>query len=301
MTLEGFLSQKTTFPFEIIVYDDASTDSTQSIIKEYQGSHPEIVRPIYASENQYSKGHQTIVETFKLARGKYIAICEGDDYWIDPLKLQKQIDGMKQNPECGLCFHSSYVVTDAKGELERGIRFRRSERMKLFTANEVIAGNGGFMHTGSILFTYDILPKIINYPAFVKGVPGDFYIQIMASLRGGALYIDEPMSVYRVNSSSSVSKDLMSSKTNIKNYLLKNIEFIEGMTKITDFQYEREFKSLRNKNLVHFINNAEWRERNAVYENYKKRVSTGFRLKMYILKSHPIAYMIRIIKGLSGN
>ena len=91
--IEGFLMQKTSFPIEILIHDDASTDDTANIIREYEEKFPNIIKPIYQTENQYSKGI-SISATYQFPRalGKYIALCEGDDYWTDPLKLQKQVD-----------------------------------------------------------------------------------------------------------------------------------------------------------------------------------------------------------------
>lgn len=106
--LESFLMQKTNFKFEIIIHDDASTDNTASIIREFEERYPEIIKPIYQTENQYSKG-QSILASFVYprAKGKYIALCEGDDYWIDPYKLQKQVDFLENNEEYSLCFHNA--------------------------------------------------------------------------------------------------------------------------------------------------------------------------------------------------
>jgi len=104
-TLDGFLIQQTSFPVEIIVHDDASTDGTTEIIKEYEVKYPHIIKPIYQTVNQYSKridiGKEFI---FPLARGKYVAYCEGDDYWTDPLKLQKQVSFLEKNKDYGLVF-----------------------------------------------------------------------------------------------------------------------------------------------------------------------------------------------------
>ena len=103
--LEGFVMQKTNFLFEAIVHDDASTDGTAAIIREYAEKYPDIIKPIYETENQYSKRNGSLTRIMDAhMRGKYIAICEGDDYWIDPLKLQKQVDFMEGHPECGLCY-----------------------------------------------------------------------------------------------------------------------------------------------------------------------------------------------------
>lgn len=102
--LDGFVMQKTDFRFEAIVHDDASTDGSAAIIKEYARKYPSIIKPIFENENQYSKHDGTIRRIMnEHTRGKYVAICEGDDYWIDPLKLQKQVDLLESNPSISLC------------------------------------------------------------------------------------------------------------------------------------------------------------------------------------------------------
>ena len=103
-TLEGFLMQKTYFPFEILIHDDASTDATANIIREYEAKYPNIIKPIYQTENQFSKGIRSMYGVFNFPRatGKYIAMCEGDDYWIDENKLQSQADFLEQNEDYGL-------------------------------------------------------------------------------------------------------------------------------------------------------------------------------------------------------
>ena len=103
--LDGFVMQKTNFRFEAIVHDDASTDNSASIIREYAGKYPEIIRPIYETENQFSKKDGSLMRIITEAcHGKYYASCEGDDYWTDPLKLQKQVDYMESHPECAMVF-----------------------------------------------------------------------------------------------------------------------------------------------------------------------------------------------------
>lgn len=103
--LDSFVMQKTTFNFEIIVSDDASTDNTAFIIKQLENRYPELFKTFYHSENQYSKKIPFFYnELVYAAKGKYIAICEGDDYWTDPYKLQKQIDFLEENPEFGLVY-----------------------------------------------------------------------------------------------------------------------------------------------------------------------------------------------------
>ena len=110
--IDGLLMQKTTFPFEILIHDDASTDNTANIIREYEAKYPDIIKPIYQTENQYSKGIKiSITYNFPRVKGKYIAICEGDDSWIDNLKLQKQIDFLENNIEYGLV-HTNFRINN---------------------------------------------------------------------------------------------------------------------------------------------------------------------------------------------
>jgi len=103
--LEGFVIQNTDFNIEFLIHDDASTDGTANIIREYEKKYPELIKPIYQTENQYSKGvRPTFAFNIPRAQGKYIAMCEGDDYWTDPLKLQKQVDFLEANPDYIMCF-----------------------------------------------------------------------------------------------------------------------------------------------------------------------------------------------------
>ena len=114
--LEGFVIQKTNFRFEAIVHDDVSTDGTVAVVKEYAEKYPDIIKPIIETENQYSKQDGSMDRIMMEAcQGKYIALCEGDDYWIDPLKLQKQVDAMEKNPFV-TCVHTGFFTIDKDGK-----------------------------------------------------------------------------------------------------------------------------------------------------------------------------------------
>ncbi|WOJ96775.1 glycosyltransferase family A protein [Congregibacter brevis] len=111
--VHGFLIQKTSFPFEIIVHDDASTDGTTEILEELRSIYPRLIRLVVQDENQWSKGCRLLANhVFTLARGKYIAVCDGDDFWVDPRKLQLQVDFLETNQDFVLCF------TDSQGVIE---------------------------------------------------------------------------------------------------------------------------------------------------------------------------------------
>ncbi len=116
--LDGFVMQKTDFPFEVIVHDDASTDGTADIIREYASKYPELIKPILQPVNLHQLPGKPRRKTFEMekAQGKYVALCEGDDYWTDPLKLQKQFDFMEANPDYTLCGCSTVWLNMVSGE-----------------------------------------------------------------------------------------------------------------------------------------------------------------------------------------
>lgn len=108
-TLDGFLRQETDFPFEVIVHDDASTDATATIIREYAARYPSLIKPIYQHENQYRLGAPVSTQLFAQARGRYIAYCEGDDYWTDPRKLQIQVDFLEHHRDYVMTYHDAFM------------------------------------------------------------------------------------------------------------------------------------------------------------------------------------------------
>ena len=193
--LEGFLSQKTDFPYEILIHDDASTDDTQEIIREYEKMYPEVIRPIYRTENQYSKGICNVSGAFNFprARGKYIAMCEGDDYWTDPGKLQLQADYMERHPDCSMCFHAARIITESKAFVRREIR--PYHKSCIVPAEEVIDKPYNYP-TASLFFRTELGQAL---PGWYHDCPiGDIPIHLFMASRGSVYYFDRFMSVYRL-------------------------------------------------------------------------------------------------------
>lgn len=121
--LDGFMMQKTTSRFEVLIHDDASTDGTQNIIREYEERYPDVIKPIYQTENQYSKGIRiNLSYNFPRARGKYIAFCEGDDYWTTSDKLQKQVDFLENHSDYVMCSHRYKLYFQREEKMEDEIR-----------------------------------------------------------------------------------------------------------------------------------------------------------------------------------
>ncbi len=111
-TLESFLAQETDFPFEVVINDDCSTDGTAAIVADYARRYPTIIRAQLQSENQYQQGNHPCPGLFRLSRGKYIAFCEGDDYWTDPFKLQKQVDFLESHLDYVLTYHDAMAFNE---------------------------------------------------------------------------------------------------------------------------------------------------------------------------------------------
>lgn len=185
--LEGFIKQKTDFIFEVLIHDDASTDKTQVIIKEYCIAHPTLIKPVFQKENQYSQG-VSIWETIQYprAQGKYIAFCEGDDYWTDHLKLQKQVDFLEANPECSAVF-GNFTVYDENNGFTKTMKFSK-HRYKMF---DVMSGLMPGLH--NICIRREVFEQIVPLT-----VNGDIQINYKCALVGQLAYLDENFSVYRI-------------------------------------------------------------------------------------------------------
>ena len=193
--LEGFVMQETGFPFEVIVHDDASTDGTAGIVREYERKYPGIIRGFYQEENQYSKG-VNVMKTFlyPLVRGEFVALCEGDDYWTDPLKLQKQVDALRAHPELDICAHRVKSVQEL-GDGRRKVRYvAPSLRSRVLSAEEVIKGGGWYVSTPSLMCRRDVF--LLETP-MREVVTIDYVLQIQGALRGGMYYLEDCMAVYR--------------------------------------------------------------------------------------------------------
>lgn len=197
-TLKSFLNQETTFPYEVLIHDDASGDKTQSIIKAYAKKYPKIIKPIYQKENKYSKGIEpNITYNFPRAKGKYIAICEGDDYWTDKNKLQLQRDILANDTQISLCFHSGFSLDHQTKAQQKICRVQKQD--SIIATKEIIKGGGSYMPTASLFFRASDTNILCKFFHDYKCPVSDFFFQIILSFEGKIFYIDKPMCVYRVN------------------------------------------------------------------------------------------------------
>lgn len=188
--LDGIIMQKTSFSYEIIIHDDASADGTKEILIEYQNKYPKIIRLILQHENVFSKGHRPFADyVFPAAKGQFLAICEGDDYWIDELKLQKQYDIMLRNPEAVMVFHN-YYKKDKDGRLLKVVYPQKD----MYELEDILRGMIISLHSCFIRKEWcdEVLP-------FIKYKEEHVYFIFLLSTKGSFIKIDEYMGVYRVH------------------------------------------------------------------------------------------------------
>ena len=247
--LDSLLMQKTDFAFEILVHDDASTDRSAEIIRSYERQYPDIIKPIYQTENQHSKG--VLVELFNQdrARGKYMAICEGDDYWTDPEKLQKQVDYMEAHPECSMCVHTAERVSAVTKKTVSAIRPSRKDR--IFSVEEVIEGGGDLFATNSILYSREKMPEMPEF--YLNASIGDYPLAIYGALCGTLYYMDQNMSAYRVDVKNSWTAVQVSNVDKKKKHLQEVAEMLDEINVYTNFQYDHVISRTKKRDRFYIL------------------------------------------------
>lgn len=185
--IESFLAQKTDFAFEVIIHDDASTDGTQEIIKDYRNKYPNIINLKIEKDNQFSiRSVDFVRKMYSNARGKYIAVCEGDDFWTDEHKLQKQVNFLDKNPDHSICFHPVKVFYEDNTMQESFF----PEKGQEISQEALLRSN--FIQTNSVMYrkqTYKPLKEFIS--------PLDWYYHLYHARFGKIGFIDEVMAAYR--------------------------------------------------------------------------------------------------------
>lgn len=291
--IDGFLMQETNFPFEIIIHDDASTDNTVDKIKAYTEKYPHLISTILQIENQHSQGKKIFSMLLNKSKGKYITLCEGDDYWTDKKKLQIQIDLMEQNPECYLSFHPAEELINDK--LTGKVWANHGAKNKLFTDIEMIRSIGNvFCPTASMILNRQVLDPMPDF--FHTVFAGDNFMQFLGSLNGGALFIARNMSIYRRENSGSWStvmkkKDNMSVVENRKNHVFRYIKSLDDMGNFIDQKYRKEVdkkisSSLFSLSLIYLNNNFDKDFRKMLVRSHEVHKPTGL--------LHSILYHFRL-------
>lgn len=232
--LEGFVSQKTNFKFEVLIHDDASTDGTADIIREYEAKYPDLIRAVYQTENQYSR-RVPPDRTFlvPILRGEYIAWCEGDDFWCDPYKLQKQFDYMQAHPQCNICTSRAVFADHDTGRCT----VRPKQAMsRTYTTEEVIMLGGLYFATATFFMraeTFISMPR-----SFLARHFGDWQLLIYGSTGGGCYAMQDVTAVYNNKRSGSHTEKTWKDKAFRDMINKEALQMFERVNEYYNYKYD---------------------------------------------------------------
>ena len=245
--LDGFVMQKTDFAFEVLINDDASTDSSADILREYEAKYPNILRVIYQKENLHSQKKSVSEVLYKIAQGKYIAFCEGDDYWCDPEKLQSQVDLLKEHPDSHIC--AGKVACCAEDGTMLGRAYPSFPlKTQVFSGRDFLArfSTIHFVHLCSYLI--DAAYIRMYYPpenTSARVVPSPFRDAICVMLYAGfgnVCYLDRVMAVHRMGSEAGWSIRFNNSSNEEKKAMkMRSISAVESIDAFFNYVYHDEY------------------------------------------------------------
>jgi glycosyltransferase involved in cell wall biosynthesis len=271
--------QQTTFPFEILVHEDASSDNTASIIKDFEIKYPNLFRCVYQKENQFKKQNTLLKIIFPMSSGKYIAFCEGDDYWTDPYKLQKQVDFLEANPEYGM-MHTGYKKISGK----------TNKTVETYLNSNMPTGDIYINYlTKSFIFTATVLARkglIDEYNDRLgdfsnKWPMGDRPIWLYIASKSKVGFLNECMAVYRKNGDSVTSFKSIYDEIEFfrKSYEVR-FYFIDHIRRVPESVRNKMFKSYYSELLKYYYNASDYMNSKKAF--YELKSIYGFDYKDYI-------------------
>lgn len=294
-TLEGFVSQKTDFKYEVIINEDASTDNTAAIIREFEEKYPDIIKPLYHKENEYGKVDRIQKYFIPMAKGKYIAFCEGDDYWCDENKLQNQYNIMESNPDVSICVHKVQCINEDGSlnsktfHMDNGTQKVAQDKL----AEMLLSVNGYCFHTSS----YFIRKTVMTSPEYQKmqgTFNGDVRFLRSSLLHGNAYYIDEIYSCRRLMSAGSWNERMQ--KSSNKEKMAFYAKQIKGEIIFGELGYSQFSQQIIN-NIYHLLVGVAVKFKSESVKEYLSTVEEKFdrkaisqpsvKLKYYVLRSFP--------------
>lgn len=233
-SIKSVLSQKTTFPFKLIIAEDCSSDNTREIVLKFQKENPSKIKLILQNENVGA--NQNNIALLNSLEGKYVAALEGDDYWIDPFKLQKQVDILEHDNTLSMTCHASQEVN------EEGEQFKVSKiDQEIVTLSEVLQ-KGWFLRTATMLFRREAISK--GFPDFFYDAYSmDYIIQVMVLKIGNCFFSQDVMAAYR-HHTGGMSKGSIALQ--VRRWMIK-VELLDKLNQYTSFDFNSEIKQHQNR------------------------------------------------------
>lgn len=295
--LESFISQETNFSFEVIVHDDASTDDTPKIILEYAERYPQIIKPILQTENQYSQRkpiHK--LYTLPMVSGKYVALCEGDDFWTDVKKLQKQYEVMENNLDCSMCVHTvQEIYKDGSPSTKKHPNFVLEET-KIKTQKYLDIKDKYPFQTSSYFMKSDLWKQLyLDPPKFRQiSLVGDEPLLLFMVANGNIFYLSECMSCYRIFSEGSFSERIKKDRKKRATYKKNLYDVLCLFDEYTNHQYNCHLALYRGSMLLYQGNYREiLKKENREYFSHLSIIK-----KIYVLLCIPFPFLDRFFDKL---
>ena len=286
--IDSFLNQETNFSYEIIIHDDASTDGTVEIINDYKKKYPNKIVTIFEKENQYSKRPNSILDiVFSKAKGKYIALCDGDDGFCRKNKLQLQFDKLESDSSISLVSHNTVVVDNDGILLEENSPYPDG----IVTEIDFLNNYNSSMHTSSLMFRKKDVKRLPDY--FNDSLVGDLTLKLYLLSIGDCYHIDKVMSFYRKNSSGSWTLNQKNNKKILNNNFLNEIKVYNSFNKESKYQYDSEIKGrILNRKFNFYKDNGNLKEiKKFEYHDLYNNLSFSEKVKLY-LKNNKTIYDI---------
>lgn len=264
--IQGFLIQKTSFTYEILIHDDCSTDDTRKVIDSYKEKYPNLIKTTYQKQNQYSQGKSVILIAARLARAEYIALCEGDDYWINEDKIQNQLSLMLDDRSI------SMVVSPGRLEVNDNIIDKvlgqYGPKVKTILAQDILNVSAQFAPTSSYVLKTDLLIK--SRELFSSAPVGDLFIELYCAIKGKLVYFPEIGSVYRLMAKNSWTENMNQNKLENKLELMSSMnkaiqhsktiegfEYLDWSTKLSSSYYSLARVYLELENFIEYKTSIE--------------------------------------------
>ena len=291
--LEGIAMQKTTFSFVAVIGDDASTDNTAEILEEYRSRYPHIFKIINQPVNRGVIENSLIVLD-NMPPVRYIAFCEGDDYWTDPLKLQKQVDCMERDPECSICFHASRVRYENDQDKQELLPTQREIRIFSKGVPQKLLFERNFIPTASVMYRRQV--SAADFRKIYKDdmLPGDWFWHLFHIRYGNIRFIPDVMSVYRRHDTGIFSSLDSQREIFYRKFGIKHCRFFEEALKLFEkdsAEYAILLKSSRNF-FLEFLDSCVKTDDMQMLEQFIKSFSvefllqlTGYKRSTYLLYS----------------